>query len=361
MNYTRLVLSSKSTLLYNLLMKLLADQSIPHLERFAALFSVTRYANLAELHTLLPEHDVLLCRANLKVTAELLQFAKLQCVATASSGIDHIDDVYLRQQGIQLLSAAGCNAHAVSDYVLACLAYLIEHQHLQPGPIGIIGCGQVGGLLARRLHALKFQLRLYDPPKSMREANFKSCQLADLTACSAILIHANLHATPPYPTTQLLNAAFFNQLPPGCVVLNAARGEIVDEQALLAVEKPLLYCTDVYVNEPEVSEAIIARATLCTPHIAGHSLEGKANASIELFNQLCAYYAPSHPRVARATPQRLSRNGSWTKTMLDYYNPETESLLLKQAPNKKTAFLNLRTAHPPRHDVLIPTHPVAHE
>ncbi len=331
-------------------MKLLADSSLPNLARFDDFFSVSTYANLTELHDQLSQNDILLCRSTLRVTAELLQRATIQCVATASSGTDHLDELYLKKQCIQIVSSKGCNAHAVSDYVLACLAWLIQHHYLSSGPIGIIGCGEVGMTVSRRLATLGFVVMPYDPPRNIRDPSAPSCALTDLNQCAALLVHANLHQSSPYPSANLLDQRFFAQLKSGTVILNAARGGIVDEQALLGCQQEIIYCTDVYRNEPTINSKIVDLATLCTPHIAGHSIEGKANAVELVLSRLIELYglASAIPRLL--APHKLPIRTNWRHTVLEYYNPETETLLLKQAANKTDAFLSLRAAHTKRHD-----------
>jgi erythronate-4-phosphate dehydrogenase len=336
-------------------MKLLADSSLPHLDRFDYPFVLTRYSNLSELKAQLPTHDILLCRSTLRVNAELLANSTLQCVATASSGMDHIDQSALQQRHIQLLTAKGCNAHAVSDYILACLAWLITHQYVTAGPIGIIGAGEVGTYVAKRLNGLHFTTKLYDPLKQHDNPNFQSCDLDELTTCRVILVHANLHTTAPYPSRHLINTNFLNQLQPGCVIINAARGELVDEQALLQRQDQFIYCTDVYHNEPDINSQIVDAATLCTPHIAGHSIEGKFNAVDMLLHQLSAHYGYAIPNLAPTPLLQLTPQALWYQSVLEYYNPAIESMRLKQAIDKSQAFKRLRIAHNQRHDFSLST------
>lgn len=334
-------------------MKILADATLPDLTTwFPAPFDLSFYKTEAELHNLLPTQDILVCRSTLKVTAKLLKNTVLQCVATASSGTDHIDAPYLQQQNITLFDAKGCNAKSVADYVVACLAFL-DNQSLIMGPkAAVIGMGNVGSEVASRLKRLAFDVLPFDPPKTHLDSTFQSATFHDLTACNLLCIHADLHDTPPYVSRHLLNQALYQQLKPGTIIINAARGGIVDEKALLNTQTPLIYCTDVYQGEPSIDADLLNKATLCTPHIAGHSIEAKANAVERLSIKLHHHYGLSAPIPPMTTKsERCSwPNNRWQDCVLALYNPALDTALLKAATDKKAAFLAQRQAHQYRHD-----------
>lgn len=335
-------------------MKILADASLPHLDMlFQAPCHLATYTNQDELLSALlhDDHDVLLCRSTLHVTAELLSNSKLRCVATASSGVDHIDLDYLNTQNIQLLDAKGCNAEAVSDYVLSTLAYLDMHQKLPGKRVGIMGAGEVGSRVNARLHALGFEVLLYDPPKASINPDFISCSLEDFSSCDVLCIHANLHNTQPYSTQNFLNTEFLQSLKPNTVMVNAARGGMLDEQALLHIKHPITYCTDVYQSEPKINPEIISYATLCTPHIAGHSIEAKSDAVLHISQALHRAFKLRPPAALTYPKLTLdSSDDSWQARALAQYNPIHETLKLKQAYDKNAEFLNLRRAHRHRHN-----------
>ncbi|WP_454785159.1 NAD(P)-dependent oxidoreductase [Legionella sp. WA2024007413] len=336
-------------------MNILADASLPGLDQaFPNPFNLTKYHHHDEITKLLPGQDVLLCRSTLKVNQSLLKNHCLQYVATASSGTDHLDHIWLDSQNIKIIDAKGSNAQAVADYVVACLA-LLEQQHLMHGDkAGIIGLGKVGTKVAARLQAADFKTITYDPLKAEREpAAFQSCSLEELYQVDLLCIHAELHNTHPYPSTNLINQNFLNQLKSGCVIINAARGGIVNEEELLHSTKPFIYCTDVYLNEPKINKRIIDKSTICTPHIAGHSLEAKYAAVAMVSSALHHIAGLSLPQFAvPSLPQILSfkKDKPWYDTILEIYNPLNETLALKQAADKNSTFLNVRTNHQTRHD-----------
>jgi len=139
-------------------MNILADATLPGLdEAFPAPFNLSRYTNPAKIASLLPKQDVLFCRSTLKVDSTLLKNHHLHYVATASSGTDHLDSFWLASQNIQIIDAKGCNAQAVADYVVACLAYLSQQHLIYGTKAGIIGMGLVGARVNARLQAAGFQ------------------------------------------------------------------------------------------------------------------------------------------------------------------------------------------------------------
>lgn len=340
-------------------MKLLADATLPNLNQlFVAPFKLTLYNTPSELQNYLPTHDILLCRSTLKVTAALLADSNIKCVATASSGIDHIDSAYLKEQGITLLDAKGCNAVAVADYVLTVLAFLYQQDLLIGNKAGIIGVGEVGSRVKAQLQAIGLDVVCYDPIREKLDKHDSYCSFAELATCDLLCIHANLHHSSFHPSANLLTADFFAQLQPGTTIINAARGGIIDETALLKTGKKMTYCTDVYQNEPAINASIVDFSTLCTPHIAGHSIEAKTGAILKICQQLCNHYGLTVPISLSATPSRTPTllpksemcNFNWQKYALSLYNPLVDTLMLKIAKDKSHAFLTQRHAHQHRHD-----------
>lgn len=268
-------------------MKILADVTLPGLEdSFPSPFILSVYSNPIELAQQLAHQDILLCRSTLKVDKALLKSHSLRCIATASSGTDHLDHPFLKHQNIRVIDAKGSNATAVADYVIACIAYLDQKQLLKGNKAGIIGFGKVGTQVDARLKAADFQNVLFDPPKSERDPFFLTASLEELYDVDILCIHAELHHQQPYSSFNLIDRAFLAQLKPGCIIINASRGGIVNEEALLKSSPSLIYCTDVYLNEPKIDSRIVERSLICTPHIAGHSIEAKRSAVTMVSEQI---------------------------------------------------------------------------
>lgn len=332
-------------------MKILADASLPNLSLcFSEPFHLTRYHDHKELKGLLPEADVLLCRSTLHVNATLLEKSKIQCVGTASSGIDHIDIDYLSSRQIKLFDAKGCNAHAVADYVMATLAWLEKNMRLNGKKAGVIGHGAVGSLVSQRLKATGYEVLIYDPYQATGNDSPYYCHFKNLTECDFICIHPNLHHNAPYPSQNLINTDFLSQLKKGTALINASRGGILVEKDLMAQGERLIYCTDVYCNEPQIDEDVIQFATLCTPHIAGHTIEAKNNAVIQLSEQIYTHFHLS-PIIQRVRPlSTWNSTQTWQESILSQYNPYDQTQALQTATHKKEAFLSLRQNHI-RHDL----------
>lgn len=335
-------------------MNILADANIPGLKAaFPLPFCLTTYTNAQEIPKLLANQDVLLCRSTLQVNKALLDHAKIRYVATASSGSDHLDLNYLQSRHIQAFDARGSNAEAVGDYVISCLAYLHKLK-IQPGKLaGIIGMGFVGTNVYKRLKSLGYDIITYDPPRAKIDQHFISHKLEELYSCDILFIHAKLHSSSDHPSVNLINHLFLKHLKPGCIIINAARGGIVNEEALLTSAKEIVYCTDVYWNEPKANPDIINIATLCTPHIAGHSIDAKYRAVSQISEQLHGILQIPMPDLAIPTAGRIITGDEfehWEDLALNLYNPSVETEELKTAENKESTFLKLRKAHTQRHD-----------
>ena len=336
-------------------MNILADATLPSLQDWFGLpFHLNLYHSIHDLQKQLPQNDILICRSTLRVNKELLEGSHIQAVATASSGIDHIDRDYLKKNSIELFDAKGCNARSVADYVLATLAYLFQHKSLQGQSVGIIGMGEVGSRVKKRLDTAGCEVFCYDPIREGLDNVYDYCSVSDISRCDIICVHANLHNTHPFPSVNLLSEDFFKQLKPHVILINASRGGIINENALLACQPPLIYCTDVYQSEPSINPQIVNYATLCTPHVAGHSIEAKQNAIKIISEKIHKHYKLAWPIPPQPSDlqDQITTQVPWQDHILKLYNPEKETLRLKQSMDKTQAFLSLRKAHNNRHDFM---------
>ncbi len=335
------------------MIKLLADGSLPHLDTcFGAQFQITYYSSPDELQQRLVNHDILLCRSTLRVDGTLLTGSRIRCVATASSGTDHIDAVYLKQHDITLLDAKGANARAVTDYVIACMAYLQHHKILRGLRAGVVGVGAVGSSVTTRLRAIGFDVVSYDPLRAMYDTDFETCDVQALFDCDVICLHPNLHKDEPYASYHLLDAIFLSHLKPHTVIINASRGHVVDEVALLTHGKQVVYCTDVYAAEPDIHPGIVAYATLCTPHIAGHSIEARRNALVLLSQKIhtvCGLPWLEPQEHSNKVGLEGARFSCWQDAVLSVYDPMQDTSALKHAVDLSKQFIERRRAHH-RHD-----------
>ncbi|MDF2182771.1 4-phosphoerythronate dehydrogenase PdxB [Neptuniibacter sp. CAU 1671] len=320
--------------------RILADENMPLIkEMCAALGEVClrpgRNLSASDLEGI----DALLVRSVTCVDADLLAGSQVRFVGTATIGTDHLDLAYLNQAGIQYASAPGCNADAVVDYVLSAVFTLAEQTGSDPltKTWGVVGVGNVGGRLAERLRLLGCRVLLNDPPRAQAEPGFT--QLDQLLAEADILcLHTPLARTGPHPTHHLLNAERLEQLKPGAVLLNAGRGPVIDNQALLELlqqRDDLQVVLDVWEHEPAVSRELAERCALISPHIAGYSLDGKIRGSFMVFSALAQFlrqpvqttlqdYLPAQSTAALDATQM-----SPSQLMRSVYDPRVDDQLLR--------------------------------
>jgi erythronate-4-phosphate dehydrogenase len=157
--------------------------------------------------------------------------------------------------------------------------------------VGIIGCGNVGGLLYRRLKLQGVECVCYDPFLSL-EQNPDLTSLEDVLDCDLICLHTPLTKSGPHPSFHLLGEAELRRLKPGAVLLNAGRGPVVDNQALnrvLAGRPDLRVVLDVWEPEPDISLSLLDQVAIGTPHIAGYSHDGKLKGTEMIYQALCRH------------------------------------------------------------------------
>lgn len=319
------------------MLRILADENIALAEKlFAPLGRLTtrpgRLINSEDLRDI----DGLLVRSVTRVNAELLNNTAVRFVGTATSGVDHVDQDYLNKAGIAFCSAPGSNADAVAGYVMASLAALKDSSRLPSDPVvGIVGAGHVGTALTRKLAACGISFLLHDPPKqALRDPR-------DFVGVNAVLnadivsLHIPLHRTGPYATYHWLDEARIARLKPCAVLINTARGDVVDENALyrrLCDGPALSTVWDVWQHEPAISESLLAKTTIATPHVAGFTQEAKRRASLMLYHELCrwlnistAMNDPTLTAIASPTITKLS-------DYLHDYDPRVVDQQLRAVP-----------------------------
>ncbi len=292
-------------------MKIVADQDIFAVERI--------FGGFGEL-VLLPGRgigrqdlvgaDALLVRSVRSVDRSLLLDTGVGFVGAATSGLDHIDSEWLGANGVALAHCRGANAWAVVEYCLGAIANLrlAGRIETQRPSIGVVGAGAIGGRLARRMRELGHEVVVCDPPlaelgRAWREFAWRP--LPDALDCDIVSLHVPLTTGGRHPSRHLLDAAALARLRPGAVLINASRGGVVDEAALLARLRngPDLHCVvDVWQNEPEVDAELAARAALATPHIAGYSEQAKWGATAMLARQFAEHFGLARVRFEDAAP-----------------------------------------------------------
>lgn len=275
-------------------MKIVADENLAFIDYFFQEFAeIQQRAGRTLTAADVQDADALLVRSVTKVNAELLEGSKVQFVGSATIGTDHLDITALEKRGISWSNAAGCNAQAVAEYVITALLKL-RPALLEAGQnfsLGIIGLGNVGSRLAYMAGLLGWQVIGCDP--FVRRDNIEQVDLQTLLAqADAISIHVPLTKQGEHPTYHLINAEALARMKPDTILINSARGPVVEEAALIADNKATKrqVVLDVFEHEPVISTEVLDLVSLVTPHIAGYSLEGKARGTQMIYEAFCQHF-----------------------------------------------------------------------
>ena len=230
--------------------------------------------------------DILIVRTRTKVDEHLLKGSNVQLVCTATIGFDHIDTSYCESRGIRWLSCPGCNAQAVCDYIEEAIDEFVQTASpTLPLTIGIVGVGHVGSKVAEMAERKGMKVLLNDPPKGIGVSLDKIGRNSDI-----ITFHVPLkNSLAEYPTYHLCDEAFLAKCKPGALIINAARGGVVDEEALLRSGHPFIL--DTWEGEPDINPAVLNGAFRASMHIAGYSVEGKRNASQMCLNAIAEQFS----------------------------------------------------------------------
>ena len=321
--------------------------------------------------------DVLLVRSVTDVDAALLDGSAVQFVGSATIGTDHVDRDYLASRGITFAHAPASNADSVADYVVAALLRLCRRHGvaLREQTVGIVGCGNIGGRLARRLPAFGLSVLRNDPPRAAEEGGGFVSLDEVLARADIVTCHVPLTTEGPHATHHLLDADALGRLQPDAWLLNTSRGPVVDNAALLAAlrDGPVgAAVMDVWENEPTPDPALVAAADVATPHIAGYAYDGKVRGTTMLYEALCDHLgvAPTWDAEAVLTPDapdalrcqapdpRLSRTDWLDHLARQAYDLQADDERMRgymeaSSEERGDYFRHLRAAYPVRREMQI--------
>ncbi len=283
-------------------MNFLIDKNLPAAQELLSEYGELHFFEGRELPSeLLAEAEILLIRSVTQISEAILsQAPKLKFVGTATIGTDHVDLSALAARNITFANAAGCNAVAVGEYVLSA-AFAVAHEHqltLQGKRALIVGAGNTGSEVGARLSALGMEVAYIDPIKQEAGADVEFSDWQQLHQFDLISLHVPMQKHGEYTTWHLLDAERINRLKPGTLLVNASRGAVVDNQALyqrLQTQDDIYVVLDVWEGEPDVLTELVALVDIATPHIAGHSIEGKIRGTYRLYTQLHAHFGFATP------------------------------------------------------------------
>ncbi len=356
-------------------LKIVADENIYGVaEAFAPLGEVCTVPGRSLSASVLADADMLLVRSVTRVDAALLDGTRVRFAATATAGTDHVDVGCLRERGVVFAHAPGSNAAAVADYVALALVHTAHRLGMDlPGRrMGIVGFGEVGSRVASRARALGLRVAANDPPLERETGHCRFRALDEVLRESDIVtLHIPLIREGPGRTARLADEGFFRAMRPGCIFINASRGEVVDEAALLdALDSGRVRAAilDVWDGEPLASPALAARAAIATPHVAGYSVDGKAEGTRMILEAACrflgldprAYPAPRPPDAPTLRLGGEARGPADSADLLDgilrkFHDIEADDRAFRESlalPEKEraAAFDRLRRCYPARRE-----------
>ncbi|NDV91916.1 DUF3410 domain-containing protein [Alteromonas sp. 345S023] len=333
-------------------MKILLEDTIPFGKEYLSdLGDVKTYAWQSLAAQDIQDADVMAIRSTTQVNAHTMPAnTRLQLVTTATAGTNHLDTAWLASQNIRWNSAGGCNAVAVAEYVVSTLLLAEKKGRVDTSrcTVGIVGAGHVGTALANKLDALGINYKLCDPPLEQTNDSRRFYPLAEILRCDVITLHVPYVKTGPYATGKLIDSDALACLNASQLLINACRGEVIDEQALISrlqSSNAPVVVLDVFNNEPAINPALFNLCWMVTPHIAGHSVEGKVRGTQIVYEQLCQlvnkpikkqlsdFLAPPPPlSIALTCPTEKALSAKdLAKVMLPVYDVSEDDAAMRQA------------------------------
>lgn len=350
-------------------MKIVIDRDIPYIRGILEPYARTVYIAGDRIASCdVADADALIVRTRTTCDEALLSGSSVKLIATATIGYDHIDLEYCREAGIEVVTSAGCNARGVLQWMGAALSYASKVQGWEPREkcIGVVGVGNVGSLVASYAKSWGFDVLCCDPPRQRAMTSGESCARGEslytpdefvpfariISECDIITFHTPLTRKGKDATYHLADGAFFQQARHGTLVINCARGGIADTQSMLSALESgkCACCLDTWENEPDIDLRLLDAALVSTPHIAGYSAQGKANAASMAVKAaarkfglpLTGWYPAGE--VPRVTPSPINWD-ELTGSIERYCDIRKETAALKHAPED---FEDIRNNYPYR-------------
>ena len=330
--------------------RLVIERNIPFVAGLLDDYATVRYLAPEEItNKVLRDTDGMMIRTRTHCDAELLAKTDVKMIATATIGMDHIDTDYCSAHSITVVNAPGCNAPAVAQYVFATLMRIINRP-LNSYTIGIVGVGHVGSIVERWARGLDMNVLICDPLRQEKEGGEVWSDLDTIAReADIITFHTPLTEDGDHPTYHMVDAVFLDSLRRSPIIINSARGGIVDTPALIAARdagKVGGLIIDCWENEPNIDTELLRRADIATPHIAGYSSEGKVRASQVTLDAITTFFMTPRVTIDRPLPPAAAKKVS-IKGILDSYDPMPESLQLKASPAE---FEKIRNSYPLRNE-----------
>ena len=330
-------------------MKIVADNKIPYLKGLLEPYAEVVYLSGKDIRKEdLLDVDAILIRTRTICNRALLEGTNVRFIGTATIGFDHIDTDYCAVKNIKWVNAPGCNARAVSQYVTSCILSFSRKYNFIPSEktIGIIGVGQCGQKVERCARLLGMEVLLNDPPRARNEGEKNFINLDRIQSdCDIVTFHPVLEKEGPDKTWHMADSAFFAKLKKPIFLINTARGSIVETSALKQAirDGKVIDCAiDCWENEPDIDLELLDSALIATPHIAGYSSDGKANATRTIVEQLNIFLdLKMPPKISLELPMpedpvlKIHKNSphKLASALLYAYDPIKDTEVLKKSPS----------------------------
>jgi D-3-phosphoglycerate dehydrogenase len=245
----------------------------------------------------LADAKMLVVRSATRVTEELLSKApNLRVVARGGVGLDNVDKEACKKRGIEVMNTPTASTNAVAEFALGLILGAVRnvpraHYSMKQGKwekkqlvgtevegktLGIIGCGRIGSMLAQKAHALGMDILGYNPPPRHDSPHIKYVELDELLSSSDIV---SLHVPSTPETSKMINHDTLSKMKSGAILVNTARGPVVDEDALYEACKSgkiRAAALDVFPSEPYSGKLLELENVFCTPHLAASTSEAQA-------------------------------------------------------------------------------------
>lgn len=338
-------------------MKIIIDNKIPYIKEAVRKIAdeVVYLPGKDFTPEMIRDADALIVRTRTQCNRQLLEGSRVKFIATATIGFDHIDTEYCKQASIEWTNAPGCNSASVAQYIQSSLLVWksLRNRKLKDLTIGIVGVGNVGSKVAKVAQDFGMRVLLNDLPREEKEGSKLFTSINKIAEeCDIITFHVPLYKEGKYKTFHLANEEFFRSLKRKPVIINTSRGEVIDTDALLnaldnqAISDAII---DVWEHEPEINLELLEKVIIGTPHIAGYSADGKANATRMSLDAICSFFRikADYEIVAPAPSSPIIYAKNREEALLQMYNPVDDSNRLKSQPE---LFETLRGDYPLRRE-----------
>lgn len=344
-------------------MKIVADAHLPYVKEYFGCYGEIHKVMGREMCAAdVKDADILLVRAVTEVNEKLLAGSSVKFVGSMTAGVDHLDAAWLQRAGIDFCAAPGFNAPPVADYVVSTVAALMARRMMPHKNVkaAVIGAGNVGALVIDKLRLLNIDVIVCDPLRAEQDPAFKSTLLEQIADVDLISLHVPLTRDGDYPTYHMIDSEFLRRQKSGTVILNASRGAVVDSDAIKTNGSHLIWCLDVFENEPDIDKEILERAALATPHIAGYSVQSKVRGMDMLYRTACqrGIIKPQDTTPVMMPRQELNYSGTqhhWQDIVLGVFNPVVMTSMMRTtilpAEHHGVMFDELRNRFQYRHEL----------